>query len=139
MEYICKYCNKTYKSIHSRSNHYRIYHDDEVKENVKVVKVNVSKNVKVVKVVKVDILNYTCNFCNKEFKSRQYKWEHQNKFCKFRNNNQESTLDNIKKENDIIKKENEDIKSKNLELTNKFDQLLKLFKIHPKILQKINK
>ena len=26
MEYICKHCNKSYKSMQSRGNHYRIYH-----------------------------------------------------------------------------------------------------------------
>lgn len=48
--------------------------------------------------------NSICNFCNKEFKSRQYKWEHQNKFCKFRNNISENPIEIIKKENEDIKK-----------------------------------
>jgi hypothetical protein len=113
MEYICKYCSKTYKSIHSRSNHYRIYHKkDLLKSNPKVTLESSNRN-------------FYCKYCNNIYKYKQGKYKHEQK-CK----------NTIKKENDIIKKENEELKSKNLELTNKLDQLLKLFKIHPKDITK---
>ena len=129
MEYICKFCSKTYKSIHSRSNHYRIYHDTGLsKSNPKVTRESSKSNPKVtLESSKSNPNNFNCKFCNNIYKYKQGKYKHE-KTCK----NKNSSID-------IIKKENEDIKNKNLELTNKFDQLLKLFKIHPKTLQKINK
>ena len=76
-----------------------------------------------------DSLRYSCNYCNKIFKSRQYKWEHQNKFCKIKK------TDELKEENTTII----ELKRENLEIKNTLSELLKLCKIHPKTLQKINK
>ena len=123
MEYICKHCNKKYKTPQSRSNHYRIYHKNEVKvckDNVNVCK----DNLKVCK----DSVKYSCNYCNKIFRSRQYKWEHQTKFCKIKKNGE------LKDENITII----ELKKENLEIKNTLSELLKLCKIHPKTLKKIN-
>ena len=133
MEYVCKHCNKKYKSSHSRSNHYRIYHNNDVKENVKVCKDKTNMCKDKVKVfnnndVTKDSLRYSCNYCNKIFKSRQYRWEHQNKFCKIKK------TDELKEENTTII----ELKRENLEIKNTLSELLKLCKIHPKTLQKIN-
>ena len=84
MEYICKHCNKVYKSSHSRSNHYRIYHKDIVPENVSIIKDTVTTKVSIV--TKPQKKTHNCLFCNKNFKTRQNKWEHQTKHCKNRDN-----------------------------------------------------
>ena len=133
MEYICKYCNKNYKSIQSRSNHYRIYHKaekvTEVTEKVTEVTEKVTEKVTEVteKVTNINKKNNICKFCNKEFKNKQNKWEHQKKHCKNKI---------LIEDNKIIKLEKENLEIKN-EL-NKINELLKLCKIHPKTLQKIN-
>ena len=54
------------------------FHKQSTPQSVKVVKVFVKENVKDVKV-------NSCIYCNKEFSSRQYKWEHQKKYCKNKN------------------------------------------------------
>lgn len=151
MDYICKYCNKKYKSYHSRSNHYRLYHKPEsivCQLNVNP-SVNPSVNPKVDKpsavsegliksITKGDFLDknvnliskqdnkYVCIRCDIKFTTRQAKSRHILKSC---NKN-----DRLQKENDIIKKENLEIKNE----LNKIKDLLKLCKIHPKTLQKIN-
>ena len=78
MEYICKYCNKTYKSIHSRSNHYRIYHKMESKPNVSLESVKIKPNVSLNIVnsnhdVNKGINNYKCKHCDKIYKHKQSK------------------------------------------------------------------
>ena len=118
MEYICKHCNKIYKSCHSRSNHYRIYHNIESKSKVSQM-LQTSKS-------KVSQTIFNCNFCNRIYKHKQSKYKHE-QICK----NKE-----LKDNNKIVKLEKENLEIKN-EL-NKINELLKLCKIHPKTLQKIN-
>ena len=120
MEYICKYCSNIYKSNQSRSNHYRIYHKDKYTQNIPILSSQIVNNIPNISSLKED--NNMCTKCKKQLSSYKNKWRHEKK-CK-----------NIIKENTIL-----ELKEKNLELTNKFDQLLKLFKIHPKTLHKINK
>jgi hypothetical protein len=130
MDYICKYCNKKYKSYHSRSNHYRLYHKPEsivCQLNVNP-SVNPSVNPKVdknVNLISKQDNKYVCIRCNIKFTTRQAKSRHILKSC---NKN-----DRLQKENDIIKKENLEIKNE----LNKIKDLLKLCKIHPKTLQKV--
>ena len=61
MEYICKHCNKGYKSQQSRSNHYRIYHILESKSKVTL---NLC-----------EIKNFTCRYCDKMYKYKQGKYK----------------------------------------------------------------
>ena len=132
MVYICKYCNKKYKSSHSRSNHYRIYH--KIDSNPKVTPESSNSNPKVtpessnsnpkVTINLCEIKNFTCRYCDKMYKYKQGKYKHEQS-CK----NKELKEDN----NKIAKLEKE-----NLEIKNTLSELLKLCKIHPKTLQKIN-
>ena len=127
MDFICKYCSKNYKSIHSRSNHYRIYHNSE--SNPKVTLKSSKSNPKVTlksfktnPIITLDISkNHCCNYCNKVYKYKQGKYKHE-KTCN--NKNELTKIDNLEKENMEIKKT--------------LNELLKLCKIHPKTLQKIN-
>ena len=129
MEYICKYCNKSYKSIHSRSNHYRIYHSIDRKPKVSLESVKSKPKVSLAIVnIKLDvnkeINNYNCKYCDKIYKHKQSKYKHEQS-C----NNKELKDDSYK----IAKLEKE-----NLEIKNTLNELLKLCKIHPKTLHKIN-
>ena len=116
MEYVCKHCNKKYKSQQSRSNHYRIYHN--IKSNPKVTLESSKSNPKVT-------LNFACNYCEKKYKYKQGKYKHE-QVC-----NNKTTL---KEENNKIAL----LEKENMEIKNKLSELLKLCKIHPKTLQKIN-
>ena len=130
----CNICSKLYSSYKSLWNHNKKFHKNDVTGNVtnvtgnvtdvtgnvtENVTGNVTENVTGNTIIKLNI----CKYCNKEFKNRQNKWEHQNKYCK----------KNKKDNNKIAKLEKENIKIKNT-----LNQLLKMCKIHPKTLQKIN-
>ena len=126
MDYICKYCKKIYKTPQSRSNHYRIYH----KNNSTISPQN--STISTISKIHINEFHkniYSCNLCNKTLARIDSLKRHEN-ICK--NKKTDSIIE-------IIKKENEDIKKQNIELNTKFDELLKLCKIHPKTLQKINK
>ena len=130
MEYICKYCNKNYKSIHSRSNHYRIYHceihkqksveskskvsQESVESKSKVSQVSVESKSKVSQVsveskskVSQELNRYMCKYCNNIYKHKQSKYNHEKK-CK--NKDIMHITSELKKENQEIKKENIEIK-----------------------------
>jgi hypothetical protein len=57
---------------------------------------------------------YVCDYCEKNFKSKQGKYQHQKKYCKIKKQQEENSFKNIllQKENDIenLKKENKEIK-----------------------------
>ena len=116
MNIICNYCNKTYASYSSRSNHIKKFHLNEsevCQNNVKNVKLhvkNMSKNVK---------NNLTCEKCKKEFNSRQARWAHSKK-CVIE-------VDEVTE----LRKQMEEMKQQ-------IANLLKSCKTHPKTLQKIN-
>ena len=132
MEYICKYCSKTYKTNQSRSNHYRIYHTNKstiLPQNSTILPQNstiLPQNSTILPQNSTILPQnniYLCSSCNKKLSRLDSLKRHELK-CKYNTTKNDTILE---------------LKNKNLELTNKFDQLLKLFKIHPKTLQKINK
>ena len=141
MEYICKFCNKQYKSSHSRSNHYRIYHShdivlesvkskskvshESVKSKSKVSQELVENNLKTNQ-VSVAITKFFCQYCNNIYKHKQSKYTHEKK-CKNHKKNETT---------DIIINE---LKKENVEIKNILNNILTQCKIHPKTLQKINK
>ena len=140
MEYICKYCNKKYSTNQSRSNHYRIYHILESKPKVSLESAKSKSKVSLDSVnskpklslesansnsdVNKGINNYNCKYCDKIYKHKQSKYKHE-QMC-----NNKLQIDNY----NIIKQDNLEIKNE----LNKINELLKLCKIHPKTLQKIN-
>ena len=114
MEYICKHCNKIYKSNQSRSNHYRIYHNNTLPQNTTILPQNTT-----ILPPKHTILpqkhTINCVYCNKIL-SRLDSLKRHETICKYKEHNN----------NKIAKLEKE-----NKDLINKFDELLKLCKIHP--------
>ena len=82
-----------------------------------------------------------CDHCNAIFSSRQAKYLHKKKTCKF-NNNDNDLSSNINKLH-ILEKKNIELEKKNDEIINSLKELKELFikncKIHPKTLKKINK
>ena len=129
MSLLCKYCNKSYASQSSRSNHIKKYHTNEdIKTNPNDKsfshpdKLNISQK-------KID--EYGCKYCLKKYKHFQSRWKHEQK-CKIINNKKkEEDNDKIK----ILENKNAKIEKEMLELK---AMLQKALKIHPKTLNKIN-
>ena len=119
--FLCNICNKFYASHSSFCNHNKKFHKIESNTNVMIPVTNVTIP------VNHNILEkkYICEFCNKNFATRQSKSEHKIKSCKFKNNN------NNTNDKELLKNEINDLKDK-------INILLKSNKIHPKTLQKIN-
>ena len=94
-EFICKYCNKGYKTSQSRSNHYRKFHDTMSTQMSFFVN-NLSTQCKHNVPTNENMKKLTCNFCNKLFTTRQSKSRHQNQYCHQKNKNE-----NINNEKEI--------------------------------------
>jgi len=124
----CKYCNKTYKSQSSRSNHIKKNHSNPV---VIQTSHNVIQTVIQSNPVNNETNSYFCLKCNKSFKFRQGKWKHEQKCNVDKTKLEESNKNEI----EIIKNENLEMKK---EMEKLRDLLQKAIKIHPKTLQKIN-
>ena len=120
----CKICAKKYSSYKSLWNHVKKFHvENKSKSNPKVIH-NTSKSNPKVTLDIPDVNIFTCRYCDKMYKYKQGKYKHEQS-C----NNKELNDDSYK----IAKLEKE-----NLEIKNTLNELLKLCKIHPKKLQKIN-
>jgi len=160
MSIVCSYCNKTYASYSSRSNHIKRYHNDsiyhdkpkvnydkpEYKLKVNYDKSNYKPRDKPVEISKVNnnIINnidtvksdtqhkYKCSKCAHTFVHYQSRWKHEKKCT-------ENIEDKLKEEN-IKLKESENKMREEMAAMKK--QLLSIMnkqcKIHPKTLQKIN-
>ena len=132
MSVICKYCNKTYASQSSRSNHIKKFHKDDYIQTIhQPIQKNETSNIQN---IHSNIQN-KCIKCDKVLSNYFSKWRHEKKCdvvtTKENENNEKSKDEEIiemKKENMEIKKEMENLK----------DMLQKALKIHPKTLQKIN-
>ena len=128
-EHICNLCNIKYSSRQNLWKHTNKYHITESKSEVSQGSVKSKSTVSQKSVLSNEIetqLNtydktYNCNYCNKEYKHKQSKYNHQLK-CKEKN------------------KETELLESKINTMSQQIAQLLnEKAKIHPKTLQKINK
>ena len=128
--FFCNICNKFYASNSSFCNHNKKFHKNETNNNVTIPVTNVMIPVTNVTIpVNHNLLEKKniCEFCNKNFATRQSKSEHKIKSCKSNpNNNINTNNDNILLKNEIN------------ELKDKINLLLNSNKIHPKTLQKIN-
>ena len=87
----CKYCDKEYSTSHSRSNHYRLYHNDAISLKSVIPSAKIQPN--------VIIDGYQCKFCPKIYKHLQSRWKHEQK-CD--NNKMEQLVNKLNKlENDM--------------------------------------
>ena len=126
-KFICKTCNRYYKSYQSLWNHNKKFHSIN---NHNITNHNHTDN------QNITINNhnkYNCKYCNKQFNFNQNKWRHEKK-C---NKTLIKKYNDLKEENELLKeefkKEIDNLKNQMLELMNKN------CKMHPKTLQKINK
>jgi len=126
----CKICDKKYSSYKSMWNHNKKFHTNPCHTNV--IPLSYICNTKVIPIKIETDKPFLCSYCNRGFKNRQNKWKHENKYCNLKNESSSNMNKKLQEENNIIKKENK-------ELHTKLNELLKLCKIHPKTLQKINK
>ena len=146
--YICKFCNRVYKSKQSLWNHCSKYH---IQKNLKIIQESSNYNPTLIQessnnnpiITQLSINKHNCKYCSKAFKYNQGKWKHEQK-CKI--NNETS----LKVENEILKQQIKQqaeeinlIKQQSEEMQLLKQQLLEIMnkqcKIHPKTLQKINK
>jgi hypothetical protein len=113
MLYECKKCNKIYKTYQTLWKHNKIFHNNNViihNDNVSIITNDVSINKN-----NVSINKNECIYCNKIFKSRQNKWEHQTKHCKDKIKSEKLKEQELELEKIKLEKINED-KNKELEL-----------------------
>jgi hypothetical protein len=150
-EIICKYCNKSFKTYQSRSNHYKRYHNNHtillpqntqklnsISQNTTFLPQNTHENYNLSQNTLNLVKTNNCQYCNKKL-ARYDSVKRHEVICKFKIINEKTEI-SLKEENQILKdalkkqfEENNEIK---LMLTN---LLNKNCKIHPKTLQKINK
>jgi hypothetical protein len=111
LTYSCNICNKQYASQSSLCNHNKKFHDNNNKNNNKVLEssqnsLETSQNIlKSSQHIKI----YNCKYCNKQYNNVKTRWGHQQKCKNIKQNNNE--LDKLKEENKqkeleiILKKE----------------------------------
>ena len=115
-EFKCKICNKLYSSYKSIWNHNKKYHNIVYTQNIPIISSYLDNNIPNISSSKGD--NNTCIKCKKQLSSYKNKWRHEQKCNKI--------------------DENKTLKNKNIEIKQMLTNILKLCKIHPKTLQKIN-
>jgi hypothetical protein len=83
MSYLCKFCEKSYSSYSSRSNHVRIYHRHHTLPQCDQKLIKHEKNVTKCDQSKHDNVHMenTCKFCEKVLANRHSRWRHEKK-CK---------------------------------------------------------
>ena len=127
-EYICKICNKYYKSRQSLWNHTNNYHTESCISNVTNM-LPINDNYVTNMLPNVTKKSNTCNICNKILGNRHSRWRHEQKCNKQK-----------LKENESLKNKLIETESKINTMSQQIAQLLnEKAKIHPKTLQKINK
>jgi len=143
MEYNCNICKKDYSSYKSLWLHNYKYHKKPVVESCRQVVHNVVECKKSVVENVVDGCsqdsykkhkNSICKYCNENFCDRTYRWRHE-KICK----KKDTIIENSNKKKVEDEKELfERFKKQMLEDEDIRTEILKVLKIHPKQLQKIN-
>ncbi len=132
MEYKCIKCNKNYKTYQTLWKHNKNFHSTnvvQVNTNVNVVNVNVNENVNV-----VNVKQYLCSKCNKPFKMRQGRYQHE-KICKIIKEDKDMKI----KELEIkLQQREEEFKNAIIEIKKEFINLLKNNKINSENLKQIN-
>ena len=127
-KFICKTCERYYKSYQSLWNHNKKFHSNN-KPNINRISTTYQPNVNQISTE----YKYYCKFCNKGYNINQSRWKHQQK-C---NKTLIKKYNELKEENELLKdnfkKEIDNLKNQMLDLMNKN------CKMHPKTLQKINK
>jgi hypothetical protein len=88
MDFRCNYCTKDYRSYQSLWNHNKKFHSNN--NDICTVKCTVKRTVKRTGSVLAEENKedkYKCSLCNKIFKSRQNKWDHEKNYCKEKDKN----------------------------------------------------
>ena len=101
-EFQCKYCEKCYASLSSRSNHIRLKHNVNNKPLISIhdkhdISINPSSHFK-----------YKCNYCDNLYEHFQSRWRHEKK-CKNKENSDE--LKNYPEDILDLKKEINELKN----------------------------
>ncbi len=128
-EHICTVCNKHYSSYKSLWNHNKEFHSNKNKNNI-IIQKNITESNGFICKSNGNIIDsnvsLNCKYCNKLFKCKQNKYEHQKKVCEPKFTSKENIeLQQIKEE---TKQKEEETKQKQLELLLKKEEarILKL-------------
>ena len=80
-EYRCNVCNKDYSTYNTLWVHNKKFHNNNVNSVNNLVN-NIVNTVNTTSIISNSNKKYVCDFCNKNFTTRQAKSLHKNKFCK---------------------------------------------------------
>jgi len=130
-KYRCDICDKTYSTRQNLWKHNAKFHTNQKspESNLKVTPIADSSNPIVTQKSSENITKkFICSKCDTQFKYKQGKWRHEKKCTVVKDTNLES-------ENKSLKIKLEEMETKMNEM---IAELLKMRKIHPKTLQKIN-
>jgi len=122
-KYPCKKCDKFYSSHSSLCNHNKRFHTTIILETQKVnsghpkVNLSVIQNSHLNNLIEEKENNYTCRYCDNEYKYKQSRWKHEIK-CKIK-------MDKINEE--ILRQKEECIKQKEESIKQK-DEIIRLQK-----------
>ncbi len=118
MDYVCKICDKKYKSYQSLWNHNHKYHNKNKNTlNTPSIQSDYIKSSKMSTSgiqleynkpkldINDDIKNNICKFCNKELFNRQSRWRHELK-CQIKNNQEDIKSELVEIKNEIKKLKN---------------------------------
>jgi len=101
-QFICKICDKQYKTSQTLCNHNRRFHKSNIRKcvttnietpktittNIEIVTTNIEKHIPVTTLIQTNnekiLTKYFCKYCNRGFGLRQNKWLHENKYCKIK-------------------------------------------------------
>ena len=130
-KFLCVICNKVYSSRASLYNHNKRFHNDNNNNNNNNKYLySQQETIQITEIVSKK-KSVKCEYCNKFFSSRQTKYEHKKKACKFNNINNNGINNNI----DNNTKSNNKLK----ELEHKINELQKIIINTNKNITNINK
>jgi len=116
MRYKCKFCDKTYSSMPSRSNHIKNIHKDKKSEQyINFDKIKFNNDIK---------NKYMCNFCDKSYKHFQSRWTHEQKCKIIIKPIIKNEIEKVKNENLEIRKVIENIKNDSKKMTNQLINII---------------
>jgi hypothetical protein len=147
-KYPCKKCDKLYSSHSSLCNHNKRFHSINILDSQKVnsgqpkVNPSVIQNSRLNSLIDEKENNYTCRYCDNEYKYKQSRWKHEIK-CKIKMDKINEEIlkqkeENIKQKEECIKQKEESIKQKD-EIIRLQKKLLTAKRIDAKSFKALNK
>ena len=130
--FICNFCNKNYKSYHSRWIHIKKFHNNDNSNNIPII----SNNIPIIP-KETPIKMYPCRYCKKDFTKVKTRWMHEKK-CKLEDEKKKEEINTDKLKLKILEQEAEILKLKlKLEQSTKKDTVT-LKQLNKRLLERAN-